>query len=904
MLAALDAPEGYVFEEVRKVALRLERTRKPVQLERRRPWNSMQGLRTKREQYRAGSTATLIVSAASRTNPHPRDPVRKRTQHVLKEGFHPVGHNNRPSLSTHLKSWCHGVRKSAPTRTEAYGEPCYCDIEVFGLNTKALIDTGSVISIIPVGLLQLAHNLGADIDQTGTILGDADKDEVLDASGNPMTFLKRIAVDIKVKGAKKANVQLHVQQASDTLILLGTNAMEALGIGVSLTPETDTDTEDVLELQREDCNSEQVFWSNSNKIASGVCRISHGHGIIPVVNKGEEPWVIPKGKVLGEWSNDLWYDPNTAEIPGDVLEKATEVPEKGKASEVIQVLESNKRTGIANPKEDEPPTHDENEKVVCSVRPTCWLDELRQDKDWNPIIEAVEKGIDMEVRLPRHDRKLSSKDFRMAQDHLKLILEDGSSALVVPESRSRQIFDANRSGTLKLARECSLRNTAFNGNSYDKQWKRGKSQTFQTGDRVYMKIPAEKGKASHPKLTYDWTGPYRVLEASRNSALITLIGDNEEPLRIPFDHLVKVPPEIDDTPVKGLTKRGRRGRPKKRVPVATESAPRLTAGHDSLTVRKCNPIAGPTRTILPQSISSVLRLTCTTTSYLPCLFRRPWSTILPNAPVPEWAPTTPYELGRALTIAMQTHTPDAVKRDLLLDDSYHTLSPSALAIAYAYFRGACMHISRTVHSRRSKEQRHTHPELVTNRLMSIVSRGPLKDGQGYDAKTPLSSSRLASAIMYWIYDGLATRLRIQKPARHHQSTTVSVRNVRHCLILPNDRTIPLLDIMQCVAMGADLFLIAGPQDDYELEAGEDFLRDVADELIRQRPALKRRIINLLPTKADEGNRAPHRILGVRRTIPSYTPAQAKRFLNETVICYGIHLRLHPYRRTVRSRSTR
>ncbi|KAK6056183.1 hypothetical protein COOONC_06312, partial [Cooperia oncophora] len=282
-----------------------------------------------------------------------------------KRGFPSSGSQQRPkhsSLSTHLKSWCRGVRKSVPTRTEAYGEPCYCDIEVFGLNTKALIDTGSVISIIPVGLLQLAQKSGADIDTMATILGDADKDEVLDASGNPMTFLKRIAVDIKVKGAKKANVQLHVQQASDTLILLGTNAMEALGIGVSLTPETDTEgdhevqqtkskqvksalarvrkrvvipphTSAFVELEGKNRKPEQVFWSNDNKIASGVCRISHGHGIIPVVNKGEEPWVIPKGKVLGEWSNDLWYNPNTAEIPGDVLEKATEVPEKGKASE-------------------------------------------------------------------------------------------------------------------------------------------------------------------------------------------------------------------------------------------------------------------------------------------------------------------------------------------------------------------------------------------------------------------------------------------------------------------------------------------------------------------------------------------------------------------------------------------
>ncbi|EYB95083.1 hypothetical protein Y032_0164g3555 [Ancylostoma ceylanicum] len=104
---------------------------------------------------------------------------------------------------------------------------------------------------------------------------------------------------------------------------------------------------------------------------------------------------------------------------------------------------------------------------------------------------------------------------------------------------------------LKLARECikehseKYRNTMKS--NYDRRWKTAVSQVFYTGDRVYMKVPTEKRRATHPKPTFDWKGPYRVLNASANSALITLIGGNEEPVRIQFDHLVKIPPDIDDT---------------------------------------------------------------------------------------------------------------------------------------------------------------------------------------------------------------------------------------------------------------------------------------------------------------------------------------------------------------------
>ncbi|VDL81804.1 unnamed protein product [Nippostrongylus brasiliensis] len=69
---------------------------------------------------------------------------------------------------------------------------------------------------------------------------------------------------------------------------------------------------------------------------------------------------------------------------------------------------------------------------------------------------------------------------------------------------------------------------------YDKRWETHRTEAFNIGDRVCVRVFKAKSKAAHPKLAHDWQGPYRVPE---------------------------VPIEIDYTPVKGKTRRGkRRGR--------------------------------------------------------------------------------------------------------------------------------------------------------------------------------------------------------------------------------------------------------------------------------------------------------------------------------------------------------
>nr|CDJ98287.1 gag, pol and env protein precursor [Haemonchus contortus] len=101
---------------------------------------------------------------------------------------------------------------------------------------------------------------------------------------------------------------------------------------------------------------------------------------------------------------------------------------------------------------------------------------------------------------------------------------------------------------------------------YDKRNKVDESKHPKVGDRVYMLSPNEKAMSSHPKLTCEWAGPFRVIETSDNSAVVSRIGENVEPIRVQFDMLRVVPPYIPDDRVDTVTNRGRRGRkPKAKV---------------------------------------------------------------------------------------------------------------------------------------------------------------------------------------------------------------------------------------------------------------------------------------------------------------------------------------------------
>lgn len=51
---------------------------------------------------------------------------------------------------------------------------------------------------------------------------------------------------------------------------------------------------------------------------------------------------------------------------------------------------------------------------------------------------------------------------------------------------------------------------------------------FKVGSRAFMKLPTERRRSKHPKLTQKWDGPFRMWRSLK----ITRTAKDEEPLRI------------------------------------------------------------------------------------------------------------------------------------------------------------------------------------------------------------------------------------------------------------------------------------------------------------------------------------------------------------------------------------
>ncbi|KAK6058973.1 hypothetical protein COOONC_03436, partial [Cooperia oncophora] len=270
------------------------------------------------------------------------------------------------SLSSELEGWCKTVRKrSNSTQPLAMGQPCTYDVKIFGIPVKALIDTGSVVSIIPVGLLKQARGQGVDLDSEARIVGDGKQRKLFDASGNAMSFLSEIVTEVTVIGASTACVHMHVQQSKDNTLLLEAltpNGHQNMGYATNsrfengLPPDTAfaegrvvvaPGTVATVKINGGTRMGACMFWSQNPQIESGVCQINRGKTEISVVNRGNESWVINRGENLGEFSSDTWVDPRVADIPGDML-CLHQLPAPQAAERIdllLSILDTNRKAG-------------------------------------------------------------------------------------------------------------------------------------------------------------------------------------------------------------------------------------------------------------------------------------------------------------------------------------------------------------------------------------------------------------------------------------------------------------------------------------------------------------------------------------------------------------------------------
>ncbi|KAK6056970.1 zinc knuckle [Cooperia oncophora] len=221
--------------------------------------------------------------------------------------------------------------KSSP---RIVGKRSTIDVKVLGRDRKALLDTGSEVSILPSRVLKEAMSDGIDIDAVVKEIPVPKSLKITDASGRVMNFLTAVDIDVADKSDNKHSlVRMLVSRSEEDLIILGTNAISRMGYEVR---KISCEKEDrTMERQQgsEECPaavvarrvfiapgetkdvdltcrrqwSEAILHTKDGRIPDGLCEVSaNGIAKVTVVNTTQEPMVIQKGQEVGEWENAYW----------------------------------------------------------------------------------------------------------------------------------------------------------------------------------------------------------------------------------------------------------------------------------------------------------------------------------------------------------------------------------------------------------------------------------------------------------------------------------------------------------------------------------------------------------------------------------------------------------------------
>ncbi|VDO25396.1 unnamed protein product, partial [Heligmosomoides polygyrus] len=217
-----------------------------------------------------------------------------------------------------------GNDKSPPN--DLIGERMVAPVRVLGSKEKALLDTGSMISIVPVELLARARDRKVDVDSF-KFLEKSKLTSVHDASGNRMDFLGAVYLEVELEGGRCDTVAFHISVTKEEELIIGTNALQRLGVEMVMKgPSAERVTNRVAVTKRvyvpprevqtvQVCcegdlaeAAERVIWPERRGIAAGVYAIKGQRTELPMFNTSDEPVLLKEGESVGYWSTDKWHD--------------------------------------------------------------------------------------------------------------------------------------------------------------------------------------------------------------------------------------------------------------------------------------------------------------------------------------------------------------------------------------------------------------------------------------------------------------------------------------------------------------------------------------------------------------------------------------------------------------------
>ncbi|RCN33767.1 hypothetical protein ANCCAN_20397 [Ancylostoma caninum] len=207
-----------------------------------------------------------------------------------------------------------GVDRELSDRSERIGEHIIRNVKLLGMSEPALLDTGSMISIIPMEVLTL---------RAREIV------PVYDASNNRMSILGGVCIPVELEGGRKSNVTFYITDQKQQEILLGMNALGKLGVTVSISAkETSNEMEgnkvDSAKVIRRTyippyttamvqvrCDAQvepedKILWSEKLGVGSGVFKVRSQQATVPVMNTTDAPVIFKENEELGYWGTEKW----------------------------------------------------------------------------------------------------------------------------------------------------------------------------------------------------------------------------------------------------------------------------------------------------------------------------------------------------------------------------------------------------------------------------------------------------------------------------------------------------------------------------------------------------------------------------------------------------------------------
>ncbi|EYC34955.1 hypothetical protein Y032_1232g3776, partial [Ancylostoma ceylanicum] len=293
--------------------------------------------------------------------------------------------NAARTFSTTLRHWSCRATHAKGRGNELVGDQTLETVELLGLKRRALLDSGSQISILPLELLVTAQNAGFDLDSDVEEIPQLEHPSIYDASGNPMNFKGAVRLSIRLKNGPKQRLAFFVMKGSDGRLVLGTNTLKVLGYSLCKVENNQQTSETkrnnmmreksrqkrksknskeyenstaknsakvvarvyikpgetkTVEVTAPNCGKENVLWSSDKMVPDVICAANNATVRIPITNSSTESRMYRSGEAVGQWDTTKMVEETPLHYANMLERTASSPPER--TATLLQLLRENK----------------------------------------------------------------------------------------------------------------------------------------------------------------------------------------------------------------------------------------------------------------------------------------------------------------------------------------------------------------------------------------------------------------------------------------------------------------------------------------------------------------------------------------------------------------------------------